>query len=404
MAKRRRRRAWYEVEPRDPRLWLYGPVPPGFWELAENRLRYVEWLGEQLGFTQREEWYRVTGRDFQRHYGGGLFSKFQSSPSALLQAVFPRYDWKEWLFGSAPQRFWQKPANRRRYLDWLGQQLGFQHPEDWYLLSAQHLRRWHGGCLLAQFGGSPLAVVKAYLPRYPWQEWRFASLPANFWHDPANRHRYLSWFGRHLKLRHPEDWYRLNNRDFIQQGGQGLVKHFHYSLPAVLQDYWPTYAWQEWRFTSVPDGFWDNRVNRRRYLDWLGPHLGFRRVEDWYQLSFQDLTHWHGGRLLAKCGNSPSAVLKDSLPEYDWKEWLFQRPPKDFWTQGANRRRYLDWLGTRLGYQRQEDWTHLRVSDVLHHRGKGLLKHSQFRIAPLVKEYLAERIVPATERKVHAKG
>ena len=61
--KRKRRRFWYEVEPSDPRLWLYGPVPPGFWDLAENRLRYVEWLGDQLGFTQLEDWYRVVRQE-----------------------------------------------------------------------------------------------------------------------------------------------------------------------------------------------------------------------------------------------------------------------------------------------------------------------------------------------------
>ncbi len=63
MAKRRRRRLWYEVEPRDPRLWLYGPVPSGFWDLAENRQRYVEWLGEQLGFTKLEDWYRIVRQE-----------------------------------------------------------------------------------------------------------------------------------------------------------------------------------------------------------------------------------------------------------------------------------------------------------------------------------------------------
>src|SRR5712691_7687498 len=145
MAKRRRRRFWYEVEPSDPWLWLYGPVPSGFWTLAEHRHLYVEWLGEQLGFTQPEDWYRVTVRDFHRHRGGGLLAgKSQNSPSAVLQDVFPHYDWKEWLFGSAPQRFWQDPVNRHRYLDWLGQQLGFRRPEDWYHLErgAGHQPRW----------------------------------------------------------------------------------------------------------------------------------------------------------------------------------------------------------------------------------------------------------------------
>src|SRR5216684_2374765 len=90
MAKRRRRRLWYEVTPRDPRLWLYGPVPSGFWELAENRQRYVEWLGEQLGFTQLEDWYRITRRHFRRHRGGGLLGrKFPAPPAPWWKTCSP---------------------------------------------------------------------------------------------------------------------------------------------------------------------------------------------------------------------------------------------------------------------------------------------------------------------------
>jgi hypothetical protein len=54
----------------------------------------------------------------------------------------------------------------------------------------------------------------------------------------------------------------------------------------------------------------------------------------------------------------------------------------------SNNRRYLNWLGQQLGFKRPEDWARLRAADVLRHRGKGLLKQFQFRIAPIVREYL----------------
>jgi len=381
------------------REWRFQQVPAGFWNKRANRRRYMGWLGEQLGFHRPEDWYQLSTAQLIQHHGRPLLLKFRGLPLAIVKDYLPHEPWLEWRFQQVPNGFWDQRANRRRYLNWLGAQLGFHHPEDWYQLSSQHLRRWHGGRLLAKFEGSPLAIVKDYLPRRPWQEWRFASVPNSFWDDSANRRHYLDWLGQHLELRRPEDWYRLGNRDFIRCGGHGLVKRFHYSIPAVLQEHWPEYEWQEWRFASVPDGFWDAPVNRRRYLDWLGQHLGFRCVEDWYQISFRELTKWHGVRLLAKFGNSPSAVLKDYRPEYEWQEWLFQRPPKDFWAHPDNRWRYLDWLGVQLGFEHPEDWARLRASYVLRHRGKGLLKQCQFQIAPLVREYLTYRSVPTTERR-----
>jgi hypothetical protein len=80
----------------------------------------------------------------------------------------------------------------------------------------------------------------------------------------------------------------------------------------------------------------------------------------------------------------PGALLSRSTRQLR----KLRKSPNGFWQQRANRRRYLDWLGQQLGFQQPEDWTRLRVADVLHHRGKGLLKRYQFRIEPLVREYL----------------
>jgi hypothetical protein len=389
MAKRRRRRSWYEVEPRDPRLWLYGPVPSGFWDLDENRQRYVQWLGEQLGFTQPEDWYRVTRRHFQRHRGGGLLGrKFHDSPSALLKDVFPYYDWKEWLFVHAPSRFWQQRANRLRYFDWLGQQLGYRRPEEWYRLTQDQLTAHGGARLLKPFGDPLLPLLKDYLPEYEWLEWRFRQVPKGFWDQRANRRRYLDWLGQQLGFKRPEDWYQLSTQQLGRWHGERLRIKFRSSPFAIVKDYLPHYPWLEWRFRQVPQGFWDQRANRRRYLDWLGRQLGFKRTDDWHLLSTQQLRRWYGRSLLKKFRNSRVAFLEEYLPEGDWKEWLFRKSPNGFWRQRANRRRYLDWLGQQLGFKRPEDWAHLRASDVLRHRGKGLLKQFQFRIAPLVREYL----------------
>ena len=44
-----------------------------------------------------------------------------------------------------------------------------------------------------------------------------------------------------------------------------------------------------WVFGTVPSGFWQQPENRRNYLLWLGHKLGFRRMSDWYRLTYQDL-------------------------------------------------------------------------------------------------------------------
>ena len=41
-------------------------VPAGFWEVAENRHRYLRWLGKELGFRRPEDWYRIQTRGYHR--------------------------------------------------------------------------------------------------------------------------------------------------------------------------------------------------------------------------------------------------------------------------------------------------------------------------------------------------
>jgi len=143
-----------------------------------------------------------------------------------------------------------------------------------------------------------------------------------------------------------------------------------------------------WLYGRVPSGFWREIGNQRLYLEWLGEQLGFTKPEDWYQLSYQDLEQRHGSRLLAKFNGSVAAMLRDYRPDYDWKEWLFLRSPKSFWKQADNRRRYLDWLGTQLGYQRPEDWAGLRQADLFRHGGQRLLRKLHLQVSQIVDEYL----------------
>ena len=110
-------------------IWLDGPVPSGFWHDPRNRRQFILWLGQKLRFKKLDDWYRVTARDFQRNHGGGLFANYwRCSPVEALKECYPDHEWYEWLFGQAPNNFWQDGHNHRRYMDWLAGQLGINCP------------------------------------------------------------------------------------------------------------------------------------------------------------------------------------------------------------------------------------------------------------------------------------
>ena len=79
----------------------------------------------------------IISKDFVENSGAGLLSKYQGSPSKLLEAIFPQDDWKLWLFEETPKGFWADVKNHRNFLEWLGNKLEFKNKEDWYKLTRE---------------------------------------------------------------------------------------------------------------------------------------------------------------------------------------------------------------------------------------------------------------------------
>jgi hypothetical protein len=297
----------------DP-IWVHGPVPNRFWHDKSHRRDYLLWLGHKLRFKWMPDWYKLTYEDARRNCGSGVISQYWDySEVEAVKQCFPEYDWQEWLFAKVPVGFWSLKENRRRYMQWLGQQLGFRRPQDWYAVTVRDFQQHKGGTLLVAYDCCPSAAVMDYFPRHDWKEWLFQTAPNGFWHDQMNRHRYLRWLGKRLGYRRPEDWYAIRFQDFVDHGGRECLKSYHLSPALAVKDLFPGHYWEEWRFPRVSRGFWNRLENRQQYLRWLGKQLGIRRLEDWLHVQGADFVRHCGGGLLHMMG-SPYEVLRTSLP------------------------------------------------------------------------------------------
>jgi len=297
--------------------WLFTNAPHGFWRVPENQRRFMEWVGRKMGVCRWEDWYRVARKDVLRHGGEALLLRYRHSLYRMISAVFPEHDWKPWLFTRVSPGFWKHPENRRHYLCWLGEQLGFEKPEDWYRLTCGDFRQHQGGELLvARYHGSMSAAVTDAFPDYPWDLRRFQR-DYGYWMTRANRLRYMRWLGRQLGFRRPADWYRVTGKDFDRHQGFHCLTYYHCCPAMAVMDLYPKHPWKEWLFPRVPTNFWRQPENQRRYMDWLGKRLGFRRPEDWHRVRQQDFANNHGASLLGVYRTLRN-LLRELLPDLDW--------------------------------------------------------------------------------------
>ncbi len=145
----------------DWKPWLFPKVPHGFWQEAENRRSYMDWLGGVLQIKREEDWYQVPFETFAENGGATLIQKFyRGSILAAVCECRPNHDWKPWLFPKVPHGFWSQPENRRRYLEWLADRLQFRAVTDWHRLTQQDLDTTGGAGLFYSHYGRSMAKIR----------------------------------------------------------------------------------------------------------------------------------------------------------------------------------------------------------------------------------------------------
>ncbi len=210
------------------RPWLDGRVPDGFWKKRVNRVSYMQWLGQQLGFESSEDWYQIRNRDFRDHNGCTLLQRsYRSSALVAMQDFLPEYNWRPWLFSKSPRGYWNEAENRRAYMQWLEGKLQIDDTEDWYELSDDSFIQNHGsGLLINYYHGSILSAICEFRPEFDWKPWLFPRVPNGFWQLPENRNRYYQWLSQLHHIQSFCDWNDLSREDVNATGGAGLLSHY----------------------------------------------------------------------------------------------------------------------------------------------------------------------------------
>lgn len=61
---------------RNWQFWKFSPIPAQFWDDKQNQQIYFDWLSNELGIKQPNDWTRVTGHEIKRLKGEGLIHRY----------------------------------------------------------------------------------------------------------------------------------------------------------------------------------------------------------------------------------------------------------------------------------------------------------------------------------------
>jgi len=247
----------------------------------------------------------------------------------------------EWL-KRVPVGFWSNKSNHKKYLEWLETKLGYKTKGDWYKISVEDFVHNSGWALLAShYNGSPSKMLKTVFYTHKWEVCKFFKLPNGYWPDHQNHTEFMDHLGDKSGYKSMDDWYNVTKEDFINHGGWHMLsQYYHHSPIKAVQSVFSFHNWQYFRFASLPPGFWGNSENQRSFMEYLGNKLGFKSMEDWYNISKKDFAR-HGGFLLLHrhYHNTLSNCVTKVFPERNWMDWLFRSHKGR-----ANTPQYKSWL------------------------------------------------------------
>lgn len=85
----------------------------------------------------------------------------------------------------------------------------------------------------------------------------------------------MIWLGNTLGYKTIEDWYQITAKDFINNGGSSLL-HKEGSIQKIIEKMFPDKEWLPWKFSSLNMGFWANKEQVRKYVEFLEEKLNIK--------------------------------------------------------------------------------------------------------------------------------
>jgi hypothetical protein len=152
-----------------------------------------------------------------------------------------------------------------------------------------------------------------------------------------------------------EDWYKISQADFNNNGLEGLLVGTYGGSPIrCLLSVYPEYPWNIILFKTKPQGFWNDTSNAILALQYISKTKGWNSIDDLYNISRKDIEEncsglWHKF-------SSIIDILRYSYPTTDWNITRLNRIPDNTFDNIENHKEVLHNLEKGLGIKEPIEW------------------------------------------------
>ena len=184
--------------------------------------------------------------------------------------------------------------------------------------------------------------------------------PYKYWQTVENQKIFLDNLSTKLQIKQSNDWFRVTNKNIRENGGHGLLHFYNGSLFRALKTIYPNNEWNEHNKRG------NNRelAQQRKILNEISIKLNIKKIEDWYEISTNEIIENGGKKLILKNGNSKLLLLKNLFPYFAWNEEKFTKFPRKYWQNKENHKKFLENLENSLQIKEKKEWYNYRSEDL----------------------------------------
>lgn len=299
-----------------------------YWDKKEHRRRFFEKYAIKHNFDPLvpANWYSISRRSIERYKSGRtVLGYYKRSLVKALVDLFSEIhlDPKQFQYLSKPKEDrndWSDQSSRKQFLDNFAMKKGFDPlvANNWHSVETSDIIQAEGQSLLNRYyGGSLVKALQSVYPHISFSSHHFKIVPRTFWEDTNNQREFFKNFaskaGFDYKI--PSNWYSISNNQILQaKGGESILKHYNKSMATAMQALFPEMALDLSRFGKVPQNYWTDEENRKRFFQQVADIEGFpiHDLSRWSSISSRSLYRFKGARaVLGYHNNSVTKAISD---------------------------------------------------------------------------------------------
>jgi hypothetical protein len=180
----------------------------------------------------------------------------------------------------------------------------------------------------------------------------------------------IRWIEVKLGISDPSQWYHVKLSHIQQLKANVSFSGRGHNIYDILKKIYPDFDWHIWMFDYSPIRLWQDESTKKSYFEWLKSYFNIGNdPAEWYNVLGKDFPHFGG--LIHHY--TKFEFIKSMIPDYDWKEWLFNNCPNGYWQDKNNHKKYGKWLEEQLDLTNHTDWYDVSQDDFKYFNGGSLL-------------------------------